>query len=127
MNKQLALGSLLLVPVLATGCAAPVSSTEDPASEAEGIKVCPAGATVRGVDVSYYQGHVDWAKVKAHGIDFAIARVGDGPTYVDPQFGANWTGMKAAGVVRGTYHFFRPGHDGVAQADLLIKQINAHG
>jgi GH25 family lysozyme M1 (1,4-beta-N-acetylmuramidase)/acylphosphatase len=127
MNKHLALGSLLLVPALATGCAAPESSNEDPASEAEGIKVCASGATVRGVDVSYYQGHIDWAKVKAHGVEFAIARVGDGPTYVDPQFAANWSGMKAAGVIRGTYQFFRAGSDPIKQADLLIKEIKDHG
>ncbi len=127
MNKHLALASLLLAPVLSTGCAAPDSSTEDPASEADGLKECAAGATVRGVDVSYYQGHVDWTKVKAHGIDFAIARSADGSGYVDPQFAANWPGMKAAGVIRGTYQFFRAGEDPIAQADLMIKQINAHG
>jgi GH25 family lysozyme M1 (1,4-beta-N-acetylmuramidase)/acylphosphatase len=126
MIKHLAAGSVVLVSVVA-GCAPSDSQTEDTAIHADEIKQCPSGATVKGVDVSYYQGHVDWQKVKAHGIAFAVARVADGPSFVDPQFGANWSGMKAAGVVRGTYQFFRPGHDPIVQADLLIKQINAHG
>jgi GH25 family lysozyme M1 (1,4-beta-N-acetylmuramidase) len=127
MLKQIALASLLLAPAIA-GCAPDESGdTESPDNESEALKVCAKGATVKGIDVSYYQGNIDWAKVKASGIAFAIARVGDGATYVDSQFGNNWAGMKAHGIIRGTYHFFRAGDDPVAQANNFVKQIKAHG
>lgn len=127
MKKHLALASFLLLPTLA-GCA-PVESTDDenPDSDAEALKVCAKGATVKGIDVSKWQGAIDWKKVKAAGIGFAIVRVGDGDTYVDPRFGENWAGTKANGILRGTYQFFRPGDDPVKAADLFVNQINAHG
>src|SRR4051794_5001920 len=76
MNKTLALASLILLPTFA-GCA-PMESTDDENadSDSEAIKVCAKGATVKGVDVSKWQGHIDWAKVKAAGIGFAVVRVG---------------------------------------------------
>src|SRR4051812_46519806 len=105
MLKHVALAALILLPAFA-GCA-PSESTdeENPDTESEALKVCAKGATVKGIDVSKWQGSIDWAKVKASGVAFAIARVGDGDSYVDPQFGANWSGMKAHGIIRGTYHF----------------------
>ncbi len=100
------------------------SSEDNAATEAP---VCAGGATVKGIDVSYYQGTVNWAEAKASGIDFAFARVADGTDFIDPQFAANWTNMKAAGVVRGAYQFFRPETDPTAQANLLVAQIKAAG
>ena len=44
----------------------------------QALNVCASGATIQGVDVYEGQGNVDWTKVKASGIDFAIARVSDG-------------------------------------------------
>lgn len=127
MLKHVALASLILFPAVA-GCAPGESSNdENPDSESEAIKVCAKGATVKGIDVSKWQGPIDWGKVKAAGIGFAIVRVGDGDTYVDPQFGANWSGTKAHGIIRGTYHFFRPGDDPVVQANNFVKQIKARG
>jgi GH25 family lysozyme M1 (1,4-beta-N-acetylmuramidase) len=127
MLKHIALASLFLVPSLA-GCASNgTTDSENPDSESEGLKVCAKGATVRGVDVSKYQGSIDWKQVAAHGIKFAIARVGDGQSYVDPDFGANWAGMKAHGIIRGTYQFFRAGDDPIKSADNFVKTIKAHG
>jgi lysozyme len=76
----------------------------------------------RGVDVSYYDGHIDWARAKASGLDFAIIRVSDGLHTPDSQFQANWAGARAHGIVRGVYQFFRPQQDGAAQADLLLSR-----
>jgi lysozyme len=91
------------------------------------LSVCAAGATVKGVDVSTYQGVVDWAKVKASGHVFGIARISDGTAHPDDQFARNWPAMKAAGVVRGAYQFFRPGGDPAAQADLVASALSAAG
>lgn len=85
------------------------------------------GPRARGIDVSYYQGTIDWAQVAGAGISFGITRVSDGLTFQDPQFRRNWDTMKARGLVRGVYQFFRPGQDPVQQADALLAQIDAAG
>ena len=115
--------------VLAVGCGSQSSSPkgECTGDTAQELKVCAKGATLQGVDVSYYQGNVDWTKVKTSGRTFAFARVSDGLNYPDTKFAANWPAMKAAGVVRGTYQFFRPAQDPAAQAKLLVDKIKAAG
>lgn len=89
--------------------------------------MCPGSTVVKGVDVSIYQGTVDWPKVKASGIDFAFARISDGTGSDDGSFAANWKGMKAAGIVRGSYQFFRASQDPTAQANLVAQKLQAAG
>jgi lysozyme len=89
--------------------------------------VCPDGGVLQGVDVSVYQGQVDWAQVRDAGVAFAFARVSDGTGFPDMEFASNWPAMKAAGVVRGAYQFFRPGEDPVAQANLFTSMLAAAG
>jgi len=85
--------------------------------------VCGSGPTVKGIDVSYYQGTIDWTKVKADGVQFAFIRVSDGTGYQDPNFQTYWDKSRAAGIVHGAYQFFRPAEDPIAQADLLLSKI----
>ena len=64
----------------------------------------------RGVDVSKYQGAIDWMKVRAAGIDFAMIRVGargygSGQLTLDDNFVINIMGAKAAGLDTGVYFF----------------------
>jgi GH25 family lysozyme M1 (1,4-beta-N-acetylmuramidase) len=87
-----------------------------------GLSVCPGASTLEGVDVSTYDGTVDWAQVKASGRAFAITRVGDG-LGGDDTFDANWAGIKAAGMVRGAYQYFRASDDPIKQADILLGKI----
>src|SRR6267142_4680754 len=68
---------------------------------------CAAGITTRGVDVSYYNGSIDWPTVKGAGYQFAFIRVSDGTSFHDPKFASYWAGAQAAGLVRGAYQFFR--------------------
>lgn len=89
--------------------------------------MCATGAVVKGVDVSVYQGTVDWAKVQGAGIDFAIARVSDGTGTTDTTFAANWKGIAAQKLVRGVYQYFEPAEDPVAQANLLLAQVTDAG
>lgn len=91
------------------------------------LKTCAGPTTLRGIDVSYYQGNVDWAKVKAAGQTFAFVRVSDGIDYPDSKFAQNWPGTKRAGLVRGLYQFFRPGKDVTAQVNLLVSKLDAAG
>src|SRR5205823_4803111 len=60
------------------------------------------------------------------GRGFAITRVGDGYG-MDPYFDANWAAIKAQGMVRGAYQFFRPGEDPDMQANILINKVGKLG
>ena len=87
-------------------------------------RVCASGTTTLGMDVSYYQETINWAKAKAGGIEYSFIRVSDGTTKHDPMFASNWTNSKAAGVIRGAYQFFRPSQDVNTQADIMINAIS---
>jgi lysozyme len=124
--KKLTAGVLVLASI--AGCA-PERAEPDPrlGVEEEAMKQCPRRERVRGVDVSYYQPNVDWRAARAAGVQFAFARVADGARFVDPAFGDHWAGMKAAGVLRGSYQFFRPAQDPAAQAAVFLAEIQARG
>ena len=61
----------------------------------------------RGIDVSRWQGDIDWARVAGAGITHAMAKMTEGGTYTDPKFVVNLRGMQANGLKRGVYHYFR--------------------
>jgi lysozyme len=63
------------------------------------------GLPVQGIDVSKYQGDIDWARVRASGIAFAYLKVSEGGDHVDSRFYDNWERAARAGVPRGAYHF----------------------
>ena len=62
---------------------------------------------IKGIDVSKYQGKIDWPAVKADGVEFAIIRCGyansDGSITKDPCYETNMTGAIAAGIHVGVY------------------------
>ncbi len=87
------------------------------------IVVCAEGETVYGIDVSYYQGTIDWDAMADAGVEFAFIRVSDGLGYPDSQFQANWQGAANAGIIRGVYQFFRQDEDPVAQANYLLTEM----
>lgn len=110
---------------VALGCGADAGSENVGQVEERAVK-CAAGPTVEGVDVSHYQGSIDWSAAKASGLAFAVASVGDG-SYQDPTFATNWAGMKSAGLIRGAYQFFEPGEDPGMQADIIIGKVGKLG
>lgn len=78
---------------------------------------------VRGVDVSVYQGKIDWEKIREQGISFAYIKASEGSSHVDSRFFSNWKNADKAGLVRGAYHFMRFDTSGKAQAQNFIKQL----
>lgn len=62
-------------------------------------------SNIIGIDVSEHNGKLDWAKIKAAGISFAIIRTGYGTSHVDNQFKNNMAGAIAQGIPIGVYHF----------------------
>jgi GH25 family lysozyme M1 (1,4-beta-N-acetylmuramidase) len=85
----------------------------------------PAASTtvsqLPGIDVSAYQGNINWASVAPH-IDFSYAKATEGTYYTNPDFYNQYEGPYYRGVIRGAYHFAIPNNStGQAQADFFIK------
>lgn len=62
----------------------------------------------KGIDVSKWNGVIDWKKVKSDGVEFAIIRSSWGkesPSQIDKCFEQNYAGCKANGIPIGTYHY----------------------
>lgn len=66
----------------------------------------PAAYPVHGIDVSKYQGPIDWRAARAHGVSFAFIKATEGGDRVDSRFAQHWRAAREAGVARGAYHFF---------------------
>src|SRR5579862_5576626 len=107
------------------GCGAPELIGE---TQQANTMVCPS-MVVEGIDVSDAQGSPNWSKVEAgppmRGFVFTKATQGD--YFTATPFSANWTGIKAAGMLRGAYHFFDATIDGVKQANHYLSVLNAAG
>mgnify|MGYP002537229256 FL=1 len=88
----------------------------------------PNGAVARGIDVSNYQGTVDWNKVKAAGIDFAILKVG--PVYGNPDdsFERNAAECERLGIPYGVYYYSyaRSVKDANKEADRTLAWLGGH-
>lgn len=128
MKASLRIG-LLGAIVTALSCSAPEPGSEvDPTGE-QGFeaKVCAGTNTVEGIDVSHYQPNVDWAQVKASGREFAFIKASEGTGYTDTSFAGHWANAKAAGLLRGAYHFHRVDADPIAQADHFLSVVGTLG
>ncbi len=77
-------------------------------------------SSVQGIDVSHYQGDVDWQAVSNAGTAFAFIKCTDSTTDKDSKFETNWAATQALGIPRGAYHFFHPEIDAVTQADFFL-------
>ena len=78
---------------------------------------------VRGIDVSRYQGVIDWDAVAASGVAFAFVKATEGTDLRDPRFEDNWTGAARANLRRGAYHFFTFCTSGEAQAENFTAVV----
>jgi uncharacterized protein (TIGR03382 family) len=109
-----------LLAIILFGCAnrEPASATLE-----QEATVCGDGPTVKGIDVSYYQGTIDWKAVAGDGVEYAFIRVSDGTTTIDPKFETYWAASRANGILHGAYQFFRPNQDPIAQANILLDKI----
>src|SRR5690606_15356161 len=69
-------------------------------------RVTPEHHAVHGVDVSRWQGDIDWHTLRKQGANFVFIKATDGGDHLDPMFMKNWVGAHQAGLKRGAYHFF---------------------
>ena len=75
-----------------------------------------------GIDVSHYQGKINWNKVANAGVRFAFIKASEGFTWKDSKFKTNWRAAKKVGISVGAYHFFRT-KDGKRQAKNLLDRL----
>lgn len=83
--------------------------------------------SIKGIDVSYWQGKIDWAKVKAAGIQFAVIREGYRKT-IDEKFIENVKGATAQGLTVMVYHFIYTDKASIKEnAQSTVNNIKAAG
>jgi lysozyme len=78
---------------------------------------------VIGVDVSNHQGAIDWTSLTASGVAFAYIKATEGSSFRDKRFQQNWNDAKAAGMLRGAYHFLTQCRSGADQAANFIRTV----
>ena len=81
------------------------------------------GYTIKGVDVSSYQGEIDWNILAKQNIEFAFIKATEGSSYVDENFKKNLEGAMKTDLLVGAYHFFSYDSTGEAQANNFIKNV----
>jgi len=79
---------------------------------------------LHGIDVSHYQSFINWPLVAQQGVDFAFVKASEGATLQDTLFRENWRHIRAASLVRGAYHFFRPRVSARSQVDNFISMVD---
>lgn len=80
---------------------------------------------VRGVDVSHYQGNIDWSILEKEDIFFAYIKATEGSSHVDPRFVENWQAAGETGLRTGAYHFFSFDSPGQGQLEHFIATVPA--
>lgn len=83
----------------------------------------PSQYPVHGIDLSKYQGDIDWVAARDGGVAFAWLKATEGSDRVDSGFARNWRAAGAAGVPRGAYHFFYLCGSGLTQAKWFIANV----
>jgi GH25 family lysozyme M1 (1,4-beta-N-acetylmuramidase)/uncharacterized protein YgiM (DUF1202 family) len=73
-----------------------------------------------GIDVSHWQGAIDWPQVRAAGKKFVIAKATEGVGFKDDRYDRNKAGAMGQGLLFGAYHFARPKNDPIREADWFV-------
>jgi len=90
--------------------------------------VCAPPVVIEGMDVSVYQGNINWDAIKAPGrIKFAYIRNSHGLGTTDTQFARNWAEAKRVGIPRGAYQYFDASGNALAQAQRYMDLVDAQG
>lgn len=101
----------------------PASSTKKIVTETPAKVNKKAIKTVSGVDVSHFQGDVNWGKVKQDGVLFAYTKATQGAHYTDPMYTTNWKNMASNGMYKGAYHFYVYDDNALDQANHFLKTV----
>ena len=89
----------------------------------------PAGYDIHGIDISHYQGNIDWEELRKHGtiddcpIRFVMIKATEGADKVDYNFERNFQLAREHGFTRGAYHFFSTQSPAAEQARAFIRYV----
>lgn len=78
---------------------------------------------LKGIDVSHYQGKIQWKQLENQDIDFAYIKATEGSSHIDSRFHENWKAAEETKLLTGAYHFFSFDSPAQTQADLYIKTV----
>ena len=95
-----------------------------PARRPTPIPTPTPGKTIEGIDISHWQGTINWPSVAAAGKKFAFMKATEDTDFSDPTYTSNRAGARAAGLSVGAYHFAQPSTaagNGAAQADWFVN------
>ena len=89
----------------------------------------PDGYAIHGIDISHYQGEINWDKLSDATIDgfplkFVIVKSTEGSSAVDENFNDNFYQAREYGFIRGAYHFWSNKSSARAQANFFLKQVH---
>lgn len=78
---------------------------------------------MQGIDVSHYQGEIQWREMEEQSIDFAYIKATEGSSSVDECFARNWREARETSIYMGAYHFFSFDSDGKTQGEHFIRTV----
>lgn len=111
-------------------CIRPYSYRWKPCYGQKGYGICmPCDYEVHGIDVSRYQGSINWEQVAYHQknnfpLHFVFMKATEGGDHKDITFEQNFEQAGYYGFIRGAYHFFSPKTDPHKQADFFIRNVS---
>lgn len=128
LKKCLVLGMCLCMFQTTVSAATPWSQSNGIFYDGNGNEI--KGAIAKGIDVSYHQGDIDWAKVKAEGFTFALLRCGYGDNIEfqhDSKFVQNVKGCEENGIEYGVYIYSYAVNTQMAknEADHVLTMLEA--
>lgn len=88
----------------------------------------PDGYEIRGIDISHYQGEIDWellqnAMIEKSPIRFVVMKATEGASKVDPSFNENFQQAREYGFIRGAYHFWSNKSSARQQAYFFLDKV----
>lgn len=90
----------------------------------------PEGYEIHGIDISHYQGRIDWDDLRNNGmiercpVRFVMIKATEGASRVDDRFKDNFYQAREHGFIRGAYHFYSTRSTGRAQANHFISNVD---
>ena len=77
----------------------------------------------RGIDVSHYQGDIDWESIEKQGVEFVYIKATERSSHVDECYESNRSNAEKTGIHIGFYHFFSFESPGISQAENYIETV----
>lgn len=89
----------------------------------------PMGYEIHGIDISHYQGVINWdrlrgAQIGGYPLRFVICKATEGVSKLDENFNDNFYNARENGFIRGAYHFWSNKSSAKAQAEFFLRKVH---